>query len=71
LLTLQQLSSDAERCRSAERPPEPVHIEAYAQKQNHDKVGTGRIEAILTRLDPIERASLLAKLSGRHRRFVS
>jgi hypothetical protein len=63
LLTLQQLSSDAGRCRSAEHPPEPVHIEAYAQKQNHDKVGTGRIEAILTRLDPIERAIMATPAS--------
>jgi hypothetical protein len=56
LLALQQLCSDAEWRRSAERPPEPVHMEAYAQRQTHDKVGTDQIEAILTRLDPIERA---------------
>jgi hypothetical protein len=56
LLALQQLCSDAGWHRSAERPLEPVHMAAYAQKQTHDKVGTGQIEAILTRLDPVERA---------------
>lgn len=60
LVALQQLSSDAGWRGSAERPPEPVHMEAYAQKQTHDKVGTARIEAILTRLDPIERAIMAA-----------
>jgi hypothetical protein len=56
LLALEQLSRDTGRHRSAERPPEPVPFEAYAQKLDQDKVGTGRIETILTRLDPIERA---------------
>jgi hypothetical protein len=58
LLALEQLSSDAGRHRSAERPPEPVPFEAYAQKLDQDKVGTGRIEAILSRLAPIERATM-------------
>jgi hypothetical protein len=56
LLALQQLCSDPGWRRSAERPPEPMRREAYAQKQSHDEVGTGQIEAILARLDPIERA---------------
>jgi hypothetical protein len=56
LLALQQLSGDAGSRRSIERSPEPVHMEAYAQRKTHDKAGTERIEAILTRLDPVERA---------------
>ena len=56
LLALQQLCSDAEWRRLAERPPGAMHMEAYAQRQTHDKVGTEQIEAIFTRLDPIERA---------------
>jgi hypothetical protein len=50
LLDLQQLCSDPRCHRSAERSPEPLLVEACVQKQ------TGQMEAILTRLDPIERA---------------
>jgi len=56
LLTLQRLCSDAEWRLSAECPPEPVYMEAHAQRQSDDTVGTEQIEAILARLDPIERA---------------
>jgi hypothetical protein len=60
LLTLQQLCSDPLRQCSAERLPDPAPARAYAQKQTHNEVVTEQMEAILTRLDPIERAIMAA-----------
>jgi hypothetical protein len=57
---LEQLCNHPKPCGFPDSPAEATSMETCAQGYNQDEIVTGQIEAILVRLDPIERAIMAA-----------
>jgi hypothetical protein len=60
LSALEQLCSDPKSCGFPDSSSGRTPMETCAQRHYHDEVATGQIDAILERLDPIERTIMAA-----------
>jgi hypothetical protein len=78
LSALEQLCNHLKPCDFRDGPSQATSMETCAPGHSHDEVVTGQIEAILVRLDPIERAIMAAPalsitglgVKARHAAFV-